>query len=329
MMRVGFLGTGTMSLEHARAVEALGHLVHAGTAQSQDSPRWKRFKTLHPGAQYIPNGEALLDCAELDAIVTCLPWDQTSKWLPRIVCSKRPVLIEKPAALTSKDLQFIAEKAYPELSNKIVGFNRRFYEPVQQVLKRRLEQGGLKSVEAIWSENLDQHERKYGEAIIPHVLAFSTSHFLDLLHYLLGDLKLVTKYLREERGYEASFSSIHALLERKKDRSPVWLSVNAMDPTPSGIRMRFDDFTTWHLAPLECLRVYEGVKLTIANRETNIRIYTPQLKSETLANADLKPGILSQMKAFLAGDRTQSAGLHDSLGLVMLIESLMLGKGRG
>ena len=81
-VRLGFLGVGAIALDHVAAVQALGHEVAAGCATSPESPRWMKFKELAKDSRYQQRGEDLLSSPDVDAVVACLPWDQTESWLP-------------------------------------------------------------------------------------------------------------------------------------------------------------------------------------------------------------------------------------------------------
>lgn len=318
-MRIGFLGAGAIALEHARAAVFLGHEPAAVAARSLSSPRLSAFLSEFPGARRVSDGHALLADPALDAIVACLPWNETELWLDAILASPRPVLIEKPAARSSAVLQNAMGRAGLPRALKAVGYNRRFYEPVQR-LRARLSEGGLKAAEIVVSEDIGRHVARYGAAVVPHLEAFA-SHALDLSRFLLGPLTPVKSYAHGSGAKGMGFTSRHALLETRSG-APVWLAFNVNDPSPVGLRCRMDDGTTWHLAPLETLNVFDGFETLPAEEGRRIRRYVPRLKETVEADARFKPGFVEQMRAFLGEEAGTLASLDESVDVLRLIERL-------
>lgn len=322
-LRVGFFGTGKIALDHAAALRALGHRIVAGCSTSRSSPRWQEFSRIAPEARFEPAGEALLSDPGVDAIVACLPWNVTENWLPRLLASPKPVLIEKPIALSSKRLVAILDQARnsKDSKTKFVGFNRRFYNPIQR-LKERLSQGDLKAAEISVSEAVGRLMEQYGAEIVPHVLAFSSSHILDTALYLLGALTPVRIYGHEEKAYSGKFISFHGLLETGNG-VPVTLSIDADAPVPVGIRLYFGDATVWHLSPMERLVAYRDYQIVDPTPEMRIRRYLPKAFLEEVVETSIKPGFLEQMRAFTFGDgQGITATPADSVQLLRFIEGL-------
>jgi hypothetical protein len=146
-----------------------------------------------------------------------------------------------------------------------------------------------------------------------------------LILHLLGPLNVIHSYARKESGNLKPFIGYSSLLETS-NKCPVWLTIQAEDPTPIGIRCRFDDHTVWNLKPLERLNVQKGIVVEEPNEHNNIRQYLPKVIETVNAaqNDNFKPGFYEQMKAFLAGDKKIAATADDSLAVLDLIESLEL-----
>lgn len=329
-LRVGFLGVGNIARDHAQALNALGHVVAAGCATSAESPRWREFQSLAPQASFVESGRALLEDPEIDAVIACLPWNVTETWLPELLTTPKPVLVEKPVALSSSAFSKAMDTSQARPDNKFVGYNRRFYRSVQR-LKERVHQGGLKSVEITISETVGSLSAVFGPEIIDHILIYSSCHTLDTAVYLLGALHPVKVYGYQDGGYPRPFRSITGLLELDEG-TPVFLSILADNPTPIGIRVFFDDQTTWHLSPLERLIAYKGYKRIEPTPEVNIRRYFPEPFLEINEDTEFKPGFLDQMKAFMGGEgRHIAATLAENLQLLRFVETLQrlsLGDGR-
>jgi len=286
-----------------------------------ESSRWAEFKTVAPQARFETDGRSLMKDAEVDTIIACLPWNITEAWLLELLSTPKPVLLEKPIALSSDALALALQQAASTLGNKYVGFNRRFYRTVHK-LKERVSQGGMESAEITISETVETLSNIYGEDIVPHILAYSSSHILDAANHILGLLSPVRIYAS---GKTKRFASISGLLETSLG-APVHLTVLADNPAPVGIRIYFDDQSTWHLSPMERLTAYRGYDRSEPTADSKIRRYTPKPFLEVEEGFDFKPGFLYQMKAFTEGDGIQVAATpQESLELLTFIESVQRG----
>lgn len=319
--RVGFLGVGNITLDHIATVIKLGHQVAAGCATSQDTSQWNKFKNLAPQSIFVPDPTSLLQSPNIDAVVSCLPWNITQTYLPKLLETQKPVLIEKPVALTTTILQDALNNPNSNPENKLVGLNRRFYTTVD-TLKRRVSQGGVKSVEIVISETVERLSNIYGPEIIPYIPVYNSCHILDTAVHIFGKLNPIHIYGHEDTSYATSYRSLTGLLETRS-RKPVFLVATAENPVPSGIRVLFDDRTTWHLSPMERLIAYRGYRTIEPSERSNIRQYVPESFLEITEDSTLKPGFLGQMRSFLEGHKRHiSATLTQSLDLLRLIDSL-------
>jgi predicted dehydrogenase len=300
-------------------IHALGHRVTAASTRNEFSPNWAAFRLRAPGARFAGDPAELLEDESLDAVVVCLPWQVADVWSKRLLACPKPLLIEKPLGLAADRLR-ASLRRYPDVRNKLVGYNRRYYRTVACV-RDRLAQGGLKAVQATISEDVERHVARHGPEVVPHLLAFSSSHFLDLLLHLVGALRVVRLSAHAEGGPAAPFVSFNGLLETSTG-IPVSLALNAGDPSPAGLRFLFDDHTTWILQPLERLRVYDRYVVSDDRPESTIRSYTPHEALALDEPADYKPGFLAQMRSFLGEDFGPGARPQDGLNVLNLIDEI-------
>ena len=101
------------------------------------------------------------------------------------------------------------------------------------------------------------------------------------------------------------------------------LAINAEDPSPAGIRLLFDDHTSWLLSPLETLTIYDRYDTVEIRPGSAIRRYLPHVAQAYEEPAELKPGFVEQMSVFLSGDFGPGARLADALALQRFIDSLV------
>ncbi len=320
MKRLGFLGAGPMARSHAAAAAALGAEIVAVCTAREDSPNQDEFRKIAPQARHMTDGAALLADDAVDGVVACLPWDVMPQWAARLMKTPRPVLMEKPIGLDADEARTQANAASATLGDKLVGYNRRFYETVAR-LRDRVNQGGLKAVRVVISESLESQIERHGRDIVPHLVSFCSAHTLDLMLHIFGSLRPVAMVPFPEKGEAAQFVSLNGMLATQEG-IPVALALNADDPANTGIRCLFDDGAAWELSPLETLTVYKGLDVEPPRPQGNIRRYSPQVEARHEVDAGFKPGCHAQMAAFLSGEYGPGATVEDAVAVLDLIASL-------
>lgn len=308
-----------MARAHAAAAAALGADIVAVCTAREDSPNRDEFKKIVPHARHMTDGEALIADEAVDAVVVCLPWDVMPQWALRLMGTPKPVLMEKPIGFDAGEARTQAEAA-TTTANKLVGYNRRFYETVA-LLRDRVKQGGLKSVRVVIAESVDIWTGRHGRDIVAHLIPFCSAHTLDLMLHIFGPLRPVAVAPFSEKGEAAPFVSLNGTLATQENVAVV-LSLNADDPVNTGIRCLFDDGTAWELSPLETLTVYKGLDVQPPAAQGNIRRYSPQVEARYGVDASFKPGCHAQMTAFLSGDYGPGATVDSAVAVLDLIASL-------
>jgi predicted dehydrogenase len=321
--RLGFIGIGSIAAHHAAAGEFLGAVVAGACAGRPDSPRWHGFLQKHPGCIASKTPEELAAREDIDALVVCPSWDKVCPVAMSVADHGKPMLLEKPIALTAREARALAARVAGS-APALVGYNRRFYEPVQ-ALRDRIKTTRPIGVSVRISETASRHVERQGRAVLEHLLAFSSAHTLDLLTHLLGRPRVVNARRHRHAGALDPFESIVALLETKEG-IPVTLEILGDDPGPSEMRFRFDDASCWVLAPLERLTVYQGTDVLEADAESPIRRFVPRPVDMLDADMRSKPGITAQMRAFLTGNLGPGATLGDAIEVMDLIEALKGGR---
>lgn len=319
-MRLGIVGAGAVALDHAAVAEALGAKVIAASTLSMQSPRWAAFKAAHPDCEFEPDPAAMAKRSNIDAIVLCLPWKTQVEWLDWGLSATKPVLIEKPIALTEQALSAGLARNRATLSGKLVGYNRRYYQTAAQ-LAQRLAQGGLRAADITISEEIARLIRQHGDDTPLFSMEHSGCHLIDLAVHLFGGLSVVhmTRYPEEHGGIP--FNGYNGLLETQSG-VPVAFFNNANDPSRVGIRCKFDDGSFWHLTPTEILTVYQGYDIIDRTLDCQVRQYSPHQTERTIEGATYRPGFLAQMRAFLTGDIGPGCTPEMALGLLELVGAI-------
>jgi predicted dehydrogenase len=351
-MRICLIGIGAIAQHHVRAAIRLGHEVSAACATSIDSENWGNIEQQVPGIHRFDDWRTALAQSNYDAAIIALPWNRIDPILTELLTNPRPMLIEKPAALSVAQLkQAIAAEKSAHAPRKIVGFNRRFYRTAQ-ALRRRLAEGGLKSARIVIAEDLERQIVRHGSEISKHILEFSAvAHALDLMLYLLPGIQM-----QYRSGDLYRDGAAQVILETPGGVSvSLSLVLNGVDY--SGQTYYFSDGSSWVLQPIEHLEKFASYDVAPASNRNAIRVFTPNptvVASEIFpaghdtANQDgafvtlpfesnapdgvaIKPGLLSQIQclADIAEGKQQSerlrkaATLDDSLVLKELIDQLI------
>lgn len=298
-MNIGLLGLGDLSDHHREAINKCCSKVVAACTENPYSVNWYKYREI---TKHL-NIESLIEDPDVEGIISCLPWDVTHQYLNLLLNCNKPVLIEKPIALS---LGQIPDGDYPD---KVVGYNRRFYESVSAI-KKRLSAGGLKSVYISTSEYLGRHISKHGDKIADYILEYSISHVFDLLIYLFGDIELAFK----------NIDSSHKLMcYRDSKGCPITLAIHYNIPSNTSFEFCFDDKSRWVLSPIEKLTIYLGMSV---NEDDVIREYSPIKIDEVNSIRRHKPGFINQMKCFLSGDYRAASNIDDSRKILKMIRDI-------
>jgi len=316
-LNIGFIGVGSMALEHAEVASVLGHRIFAATCTNINSQNWINFKAIYNDCVYIDAINSILLNNDIDVYIVCLPWNVIDKYIEILIRNKKPMLIEKPVSIYYDKLYRILSKYDTYIGNKMVGFNRRFYKSVL-ALKDRVKIGGLKFAEITISEDLSSLNQKFGDKIFDHILEYSSCHILDISFFILNNFNILNIFSYKENNF--NFKSYNGLLQ--SDSIPVSISINANDPVQVGLKLKFDDNTLWHLSPIENLNVYQGYNIIEPTSFKRIRQYFPKKVSFIESDCLYRPGIYEQMKAFTNSEYSSGASLFDFLKILNFIHKI-------
>ena len=316
-LNFAIIGCGSVSIDHANAIKKLGHKILFGSTKKKNSLNWKLFKKKFPSTKFLKI-DKILDNKEVDRIVSCLPLEEQKKYCKKILCSNKPILIEKPLHDNFIKLNKILKNPHAQLHNKVIGYNRRSYKTVE-ILKNKIKKSKINSIEVNISENYKFLKNKYKKKINNIFLHVgSSSHIIDLICHLLGDLKILYKWIFKKKG----INSI-AILLRAKEKFPIFLNINSSDPDKIGLKIRFSDNSLWKLSPIEELNVYKGFKIKKTNKNFFKRKYVPKLQFCYKEKKNLRPGFLMQMKNFANKNFNKLCGPKENLKLIKLFNQII------
>lgn len=324
MLKFAFIGCGDVARFHADVIYGMKHQISAVCAR-KNSPRITPFAGAYKIARVYDNWREMLDKENPDAIIVAVSWDQTEKIVEDVIKSGIPCLIEKPVALSSGKLNQIISGAKDFDENVLIGYNRRFYDFIPQV-KHAVESQELVSIELNLPETVESIIKLYSSDIIDHILLYMSSHWLDLLLYLIGDVRV--EYMHwGKTGADSFYTSYNGILYSLKHKSPIHLQANFNAPSRISMTFNFKD-TIYKLCPIEMLTLYKGMECFDINGRNKVRRYAPKVQETCEVRTDYKPGFYAQMENFIETcikhSRTNEVGctLTDALRVTRLCEQI-------
>ena len=128
------------------------------------------------------------------------------------------------------------------------------------------------------------------------MLIYMSSHWLDLLIYLLGDIKV--SYMHNSARIGAKYGSYHGLLTATESGTPIHYISDFNTFQNISITFVFDQ-SVWRLSPLEVLSIFNKMDRVDPTEEMPIRQYRPRLVKKVHTSLDYKPGFYNQMDYFI------------------------------
>lgn len=320
-LRLAMIGCGRIADFHAHAFKEVGFDLSA-ICSRRGSARLQTFADRHGIPRVFENVPQLLENREhWDGLLIAVPVAETLQVLRKSMETGAPIIVEKPIAFRSEDLELIRHKKYPV----IVGYNRRFYRTVQRA--RDLASASSSVIaEMTFPESVMAPTAKSGDPQYLRPYFSNSVHGLDMLRFIFGDLEIQSvQRITNENDYVLGFV---ALLS--SDNGSI-IQFVANWQTPTNTRFTLDQKgSRLELLPFEDAKIYDRMMVVEPTDETPIRTYKPKV-SEQIAlekwDYDFKPGFISQaqtMAALIQGhDTFPAATLEDAYKVLKLAEELV------
>ena len=194
MKKIKFIivGCGRIGERHAQHINEQGELV---AVCDIDVAKAKSLSEKYK-AKYFLDLETLLESdLDFDLAAICTPNGLHSKHSIMVLNNQKHVLCEKPLALSSKDCGEMIITAEQNNVRLFAVKQNRFNPPVQKVkeLLKNNKLGSICSVQlnCFWNRNFDYYDGSWkGSMDLDGGTLFTQfSHFIDLLYWLIGDIK--------------------------------------------------------------------------------------------------------------------------------------------
>lgn len=314
---LALIGSGPIAHFHVDAARRAGFLV-TDVAGRPGSTRAPAFAAQHGIARVWDDPAQLAADGAWDALILAV---ETAATLPLLTVAAerdRPVLVEKPVALSSAALAPLRSR----WDHVLVAYNRRYYEPVQAARAWLRDRGPclvqLELPDAVAPED-DGTDRTT-------IVRINSVHGLDLLRYLLGDLRIESV---ASLGDPGAYAGRHLTLRSARgDLCSLTANWNA----PANFSLAFDaGAERFQLRPFEVGATYRGMEVVEPTPAMPIRRYQPVCTGTVWADASNgKPGFVGQAKALRrlvegAPPGPEAATMNDACEAVVLVEALVQG----
>ena len=303
--KIGFIGAGSIAKFHIEAAQYAGFELFGICAR----PNSKNAAHLADEYKFTQTIKSIADLKKLklDALSIIAKTSEALRIYNYLLELEIPILIEKPVTTSVQDFDNIVDL---ERKSTLVGYNRRFYNSVQELklqIGHCITQSHWNISELSWLKNSTESARS-------KALMENSVHIFDLMRYLFGDIKDVSvEGIVDINGVNGVSGIIKFITG---SISTVSLSFGVPTNTSAEIYSGNDNFL---LKPIETLQRYSSIKIEHPTKELPIRRYIPQIDASwkmSKQDIDFKPGFCEQYLEFMGlvvgQQRKISASLNDA-----------------
>ena len=307
-INIGYIGSGPISNFHIPALSKVG--LKITLFYSRNFKKAFRFSKLNNIVKPEKSlNQFIFKTKNIDAFIVSINPKHAIKYINILSSLNKPIFVEKPGSIKSKDLMKIERK----IKNKIYFlYNRRFYISTLE---------GKKFVENSKSCFVSV---KIPDSVKSNYNFISNGcHVIDLLFYYFKNLKLIKSYkLKKNLGY-------YFLLQSKR-KDLISCLLNWGSPQNFEINLYNENFKRLELKPFEKSFLYYKMVSLEPSKKNPIREYFPRLikkKSELGSNLSYKPGFIEQYKEVSKVIKTKKnhklTDLSTAIKILQLIETII------
>ena len=206
MVRIGVIGAGGIANAiHLPALKEIGACTVAAVCDLRED-RAKGAAEKFDIPAYYALQHIMIEKERLDGVVVLVDPDRLYRAAYECLDAGLPVLMEKPAGLSSYQARSLAQKS--KKANKLlaVAMNRRHVPVVQYALKRMKELTAINQVDGVFIKNSGIDETwHYASAFVCDIV-----HAVDLVRYLAGSepVKAATIISANDSPVDNAWSSV-------------------------------------------------------------------------------------------------------------------------
>ncbi len=198
-LNFAIIGCGRISQRHAEHISNFGKLTAVCDINFEKAEKLgKEFST----KPYKSVDDLLANESEVDVVAICSPNGLHAEHSIKALNASFHVLCEKPMAINVHDCGQMIQAAEKNNKRLFVIKQNRFNPPVAAV-KKAIEEGKFGEIYSIqlscfWNRNEDYYENSWkgSKDIDGGTLYTQFSHFIDLLYWLIGDVKKANAFVK-------------------------------------------------------------------------------------------------------------------------------------
>lgn len=292
LLKFAFIGCGKIAHFHADVVKYLGHSIDVVVAR-KNSVNIDSFAEKYSVKEKLYSIESFLNYYqsadnEIDCILVCSPWDVTEDILKDILTCNLPVISEKPAVLSIN--RFNQLKQSPNINNLFVAYNRRFYDFIP-ALKELLDKEKILCVDILSADPYEMIVKTNGDKIKNYIFHYYTSHVIDFMMYLLGDIKI-----RNIRNLGVNSNKFWLCnLCAVENKYPIEMKILMDCPQNTYFKIFFEKKVV-EIKPFERMVIYDELE---RKENSTGAVYLPSVQVAAETDKTFKPGFLNQMRFFV------------------------------
>ena len=235
-VRVGFVGSGTYARHHMKALSSMPG-VELFAILTTGGPRVSEVAPLYGIRRIFSDPQEFLSQNEVDCYVVVVPGHRIKDVAKRCLNTGKPVLLEKPAGLSSQETMELVDAAESSGTFGMVGMNRRFYSVVEHGLAALATCGPIRGAVLEIPEAISKERRsgRLAEVEYDHWMFRNSVHGIDLLRFVMGDPVRVHSLARPNTEFNNASASFACVVEHGLGR--VSTILGAWD-TPPGFRLK-------------------------------------------------------------------------------------------
>lgn len=197
-VKFAIVGCGRIAQRHAEHISKLGQLVAVCDVVKEKADD---LSNKYNAIAFYKIEDLLSSELEIDVVSICSPNGLHSQHSIQSLNSGRNVLCEKPLAISVNDageMIKVAEKA----NKRLFAIKQNRFNPPVAAVKEVIDSGKLGKIYSVqlscfWNRNFDYYENSWKgtKNLDGGTLYTQFSHFIDLLYWLIGDVKKVESFI--------------------------------------------------------------------------------------------------------------------------------------
>lgn len=196
-IKFAIIGCGRIAQRHAEHIKNNGELLAVCDVVKEKADQLAKK---YDCKAYYDVDEMLLHQLEIDVIAVCSPNGLHASHSIKVLNAKYHVLCEKPMAINVNDCGEMIKAA--ERNNKrLFAIKQNRFNPPVAAVKDVIENGYLGKIYSVqlscfWNRNIDYYHNSWKGTLKLDggTLYTQFSHFIDLLYWLIGDVKKVQAF---------------------------------------------------------------------------------------------------------------------------------------